>query len=72
VEQIFVLGKNYEFLEANKPNKKVKFINQKFSSLDNCLNANFQYESMHSRLASHSQLTPKKIYLLFLGKSLQL
>ena len=60
MEQLFVLGENNEFLEANKPNKKMKFMNQKFSSLDNCLNANFQYESMHSRLASHSQLTQKK------------
>jgi transposase InsO family protein len=34
-------------------------MNQKFSSLDNCLNANFQYESMRSRLASHSKLTKK-------------
>jgi len=33
----------------------VKFINEKFTSLDECLNANFNYESMRSRLASHSR-----------------
>ena len=38
----------------------MKFINEKFSSLDNCINANFQYESMRSRLASQ-QKNPQAI-----------
>jgi len=37
------------------PNKRVKFINEKFTSLDECLNANFNYESMRTRPASHSR-----------------
>jgi len=33
----------------------VKFINEKCTSLDECLNANFNYESMRSHLASHTR-----------------
>jgi len=42
------------------PNKRVKFINEKFTSLDECLNANFNYKSMRSRLASHSRKKSSK------------
>jgi len=38
----------------------VKFINEKFTSFDECLNANFNYESMRSRLASHSRKKSNK------------
>jgi len=38
----------------------VKFINEKITSLDECLNANFNYESMRSRLASHSRKKSSK------------
>ena len=40
--------------------KKIKLHNEKFSTLDSCLNAHFQYESLRSRLASQNKTKKHK------------
>ena len=40
--------------------KRIKLYSESFSNLDDCINSNFNYESMRSRLASHPNKTITK------------
>ena len=40
--------------------KRIKLYSESFSNLDDCINSNFNYESMRSRLASHPNKTNTK------------
>ena len=39
--------------DKNHSRKRIKLYTESFSNLDDCINSNYNYESMRSRLASH-------------------
>ena len=53
-DEIFSLDK------TKHSRKKIKLHTETFTTFDSCLNANFQYESLHSRLASHPKTNKNK------------
>jgi len=47
-------------ISSNHSRKKLKHYTKTFSNFDSCLNANFNYESLRARLASHSKTKQNK------------